>query len=593
MGGIAGIHFADGRLDDVERAALGEGSSFSGDGAFFLSRSRSTLARNERFAVVVAGHFDRAPATGQSAAEILLDYWASQGKEALVHFEGAWVGAILDRQTRRLTLLRDPFGIRRLFFARKNGRLAFASSPRTLLDLPWVSREIARENLAEYLSFRYVHAPRTLLRDVEALPAGHMLVWEGEPRRAGGPERARIEPWFQLRYAPPYAPFPDERATLEEIERRLNRAVAARASGKERVGVFLSGGLDSSAITLCATRLGPVHTFTVGVQDGEADETPYAGRVANLLRTRHQVVRVDFRQFEQAFPAVVAGSDAPITDPACIPQYLLSMAARQHVDVLLAGDGGDEVFGGRMVGVLAAQLRASTWLGRLPSPARRGVAGFLGGAMPELRDPTVPFGLARLIGGVHVFDSSARAELLRDPGWARPGIRHLALEPLYREVVSDPINEILHAYLRGRMPEDALLRTGACAQVANIGIREPLLDRDLVTYCASLPGPFKVRASATGATTKWPLREILRPKLTRGLVNRPKRVLPGPWRRWFAGPAKGFLAERVAMLKEDPFRLFLPGAVDALAAQVDQPGVDAKLWTLILLDAWLRDIAAT
>jgi asparagine synthase (glutamine-hydrolysing) len=584
MGGIAGIHCAEGRPDDADRAAIGQDVAFSGEGSLLWARPRSTFARNDRFAVVVAGHFDRAPATGQSAAETLLDHWTRRGRDALSQFEGAWVAAVLERQTRRIHLLRDAFGIRRLYFARRGPRLAFATTPRALLGLSWVSREVARENLAEYLSFRYVHAPRTLLRDISSLPAGHHLTFDGD---------VRMEPWFSLRYSPPYAGIPADAPALEEIERRLNRAVAARASAKERIGVLLSGGLDSSAITLFASRLGQVHTFTVGVQDGEGDETPYAGRVANLLKTRHEVVRVDWRQFEEALPAVVSACDAPVTDPAAIPQYLLVKTARQHVDVLLAGDGGDEVFGGRMVGVLSSQLRLSTWLGRLPTPARLAVASFFGEKRPELRDPTVPFGLARLIGGVLIFDAAARMELLRDPGWARPGIRRMALEPFYREVVSDPINEILHAYLRGRMPEDALLRTGTCAALTGMGVREPLLDRDLVAYCASLPGPWKVRSRPGGVVTKWPLREILRPVLTRGLVNRPKRVLPGPWRRWFSGPAREFLAGRVALLNEDPWRLFMPGAVDALARNLDVPGVDARLWTLIFLDAWLRDVGAT
>lgn len=584
MGGISGIHVPDGRPEEDERAVLGDGSTFSGDGGVLLCRSRSTLARNDRFAVVVAGRFDRAPSTGLSAADTLLEAWTRQGRDALSLFEGAWVAAVLERATRKLWLLRDPFGIRRLYWARKGGRLAFATSPRELLPLPWVSREIARENLAEYLSFRYVHAPRTLLRDVHALPAGSLLTFDGgEPR---------VEAWHHLRYAPPYSAMPDDRSTLEELERRLNRSVAARASGKERVGVFLSGGLDSSAITLFASRLGPVHTFTVGVQDGEGDETPYAGRVANLLRTHHEVVRVGFREFHEAFPTVVAGCDAPVTDPAAIPQYILARVARQHVDVILSGDGGDEIFGGRMAGLLSSQLRVSSMLARLPGPARRGLASALGNRRPELRDLGVPFGLARLIGGVHIFDSASRAELLRDPGWVRPGVRHVALEPFYREVVSDPVNEILHAYLRGRMPEDALLRSGTCAGLVGVGLREPLLDRDLVGFCASLPGMWKVRPGLGGAITKWPLREILRPLLTRGLVNRPKRVLPGPWRRWFAGPARGFLSERVALLKDDPWKLWMPGAVDQLAAQAVAPGMDARLWSLIFLDAWLRDVKA-
>lgn len=584
MGGIAGILTLDGEPEQAERRALSGGSEFAGPGAFVSARPRSTLASNDRFVVAVAGHFDRAPVTGQSAADTLLDLWTRSGVNSLAHFEGAWVAAILDRGARRLHLLRDPFGIRRLYFAERAGRIAFATSPKPLLDLPWVSREIAREHLAEYLSFRYVHAPRTLLRDVQSLPAGHHLTFDG---------RARLDPWFHLRYAPPYSALPEDKPTLEEIERRLNRAVAARASGKERVGVFLSGGLDSSAITLFASRLGPVHTFTVGVQDADDDEVPYAGRVAHLLRAKHEVVRVDFEKFRGAYDAVIAASNEPVTDPAVIPQYLLAQHAAQHVDVILAGDGGDEVFGGRMVGLLASQLRLSTWLGRMPAPGRHAASRLFGGRRPEIDEPNVPFGLSRKIGGVHVFDAHTRGALMRDPGWVRDGVRRMCLEPLYREVVSDPVNEILHVYLRGRMPEDALARTGTCAALAGIAIREPLLDRDLVTYCAGIPGPWKVRTGIGGATTKWPLREILRPVLSWGLVNRPKRVLPGPWGRWLSGPARGWLDERVATLREDPHRLFLPAAIDGLVSEVDRTGTDARLWTLLFLDGWMREVGAT
>lgn len=586
MGGIAGIVTTD-QPTPEERAALGEGAGVLVDGAWLSARSRSTLARGERFVVSVAGRFDRCPNTGLGAAEALLEAWEKRGAECLPQFEGAWVAAVWDRELRRLHLLRDAFGVRRLYWARKavvggGVRVAFATSPRPLLDLPWVSRELARENVSEYLSFRYVHAPRTLLRDVHALPAGHEVVLAG-----GEPT---LRPWHRLRYSAPFTAHPEDGEALGEIERRLNRAVAARASGRERVGVFLSGGLDSSAIALYASRLGPVHTFTVGVQEGEGDETPYAGRVANLLHTRHEVLRVGVDDFAQAFPDVVAGCDAPVTDPAAIPQVLLARAARAHVDVILSGDGGDEIFGGRMAGLLAREARISSWFARLPAPAARGLARALGEQRPELADPALPFGLARRIGGVHVFDAEERETLLRDPGWVRPGVRQLCLEPFYREVVSDPVNEILHAYLRGRMAEDALLRSGTAAALGGIGLREPLLDRDLVGYCATLPGPWKVRAGATGIVTKWPLRELLRPVLSRGLVHRPKRVLPGPWRRWFAGPAKGWLAERLADVREDRLKLFLPGKLDALARAPEDPGNDARLWTLIFLDAWARGL---
>ncbi len=584
MGGIAGIVRRDGPPTDAERDALPAGSRYLGETVAFSVRARSTMASSDALVVCVAGHFDRAPQTGQGAAELVRDGWQSEGAGVFAQVDGAWVAAVWERGPRRLHLFRDPFGIRRLYYTDQGGRLAFGTALRPLLDVPGTSRELAREHLAEYLSFRYVHAPRTLLRAVMALPPGHRLTWENGT--------TTVQPWFRLRHAPPYSPMPSDEESLPELEKRLFRAVAARASGKSRVGVFLSGGLDSSAITWAASRLGPVHTFTVGVHDADDDEAPYAGRVATILRTQHEVIKVSADDMLGALPLMVSATDAPLTDPAAIPQYLLGKCARQSVDVVLCGDGGDEIFGGRMVGVLAAQLRLSTWLRRLPGPGRKLAASIFGQQRPEIEDDNSPFGLARLVGGVIAFDVAARKGLMRDPGWVRDGIRRTSLEPFYREVVSDPINEILHAYLRGRMPEDALARTGAVAQLSHLGLRAPLLDRDLVTWLAGLPGPWKVRDQVGRPVTKWPLRTLLKPVLGRPLVSRPKRVLPGPWRRWFKGPLAPFLADRVEALKEDPLRLLMPGAVDHLAARVDEGGVSERLWTLFFLDLWCRDVGA-
>jgi hypothetical protein len=246
-----------------------------------------------------------------------------------------------------------------------------------------------------------------------------------------------------------------------------------------------------------------------------------------------------------------------------------------------------------MAGLLAQQFRASAILRHLPGPLRTLAGAIVGGRRPELQQPGVPLGLARLVGGVVAFDRHARERIMRDPGWVRPGIRRTCLEPLYREVVSDPVNEVLHVYLRGRMPEDALARSGAAAAMADLGLRAPLLDRDLVGWCAAQPGPWKVRPTAAGAITKWPLREVLRAVLGRSVVSRPKRVLPGPWRRWFTGPLGPFLDERVAMLRDDRLQVFMPGAVQAIRDRMDEPGMEARLWTLIFLDAWVREIGAT
>ena len=555
---------------------------FWADGLRLELRARSTWAASPRFVVALAGHFDRGHAAGQSAAEALLEAWERAGVGGLGTFDGAWVAMVFERASRRLHLIRDRFGIRRLYFSERGSRLAFATSPRHLLGLPWVSRELARENLSEYLSFRYVHPPRTLLRDVQALPPGEQLVAEAAT--------SRLERWYQLAYCQPYAAAPEDQATLHELDRRMNRAVAARASGKDRVAVFLSGGLDSSAIAWYASRLGPVSTFTVGVEDAEEDETPYGSRVATILGTEHTVRRINFSDFEAAFPKVVAAADFPVPDPAAIAQYLLAVTAREHADVILSGDGGDEIFGGRVAGAVASQLRLSTWLGRLPGPLRLAAAAAFRGQRPEIAEPSVPVGLARLIGGLQAFNRDERAELLRDAGWVRESTRKRCLEPFYRELVSDPINEILHVWLRGRMPGDGLARAGVAASLAGVGLREPLLDRDLVQFCAGIPGHWKVRTMPLGTITKWPLRQLLKPVLGRAMVNRPKRVLPGPWSRWSTGPAAEFLQAKARQLREDRLGLFRADALDALLAAGLRGERTTQLWTLIFLDSWAQSM---
>ena len=166
MGGITGIVRTGTAIEEAERAFIGVGQPLQvvaeGGGWALSARARSTLAVSDHYVVALAGHFDRAPGTGQSAAQILLDTWEKYGIDALMRVEGTWVAAVYDRRQQRLHLLRDPFGIRRLFFVQKGGKIAFSTQARNLLELPWVSRELARENLSEFLSFRYVHAPRTL-----------------------------------------------------------------------------------------------------------------------------------------------------------------------------------------------------------------------------------------------------------------------------------------------------------------------------------------------------------------------------------------------------------------------------------------------
>ena len=211
-----------------------------------MARPRSTRAEDDDLVVMVSGHFNRAPSAGQSAADVILEGWRAQGAGVLSRVEGEWLVVVYEKATRRLHLARDPFGVRRCFWAAHGDRVAFATTLDSLLALPGISRELARENLAEFLSFRYVHAPRTLLRDVRALPPGSVLMVEPD----GAP---RVEAWHRLKYAPPNSPQPADEETLSEIERRLFRAVAARASTATRSSSSPSAISASPISATCIT----------------------------------------------------------------------------------------------------------------------------------------------------------------------------------------------------------------------------------------------------------------------------------------------------------------------------------------------------
>ncbi len=599
MAGIAGVVQLSGPpapelLEGLSAALIHRGPAsdqrFSEGGALLMQRGGSggsTLASSERFALVFDGRLARGEQGGPSGGDAarLLQLWEQRGEAALAELDGVFAFALWDRRARALWLGRDAFGTRPLFWAQGGGRLAFASETGALLRLPWVGRDIATEHLAEYLSFRYVHAPRTLLRDVRAVPPGHLLRYD-----ANGPRPRR---WYAPSWAPPDAPVPPERETAGRVDDALRRAVA-RMSADGPVGVLLSGGLDSSSILFHA-RGGPRApvAFTVAMSSDAADESPFAGRVANVLGVEQVLVRLDGRDVADEIDRASARMGQPLPTAAAALQMLLYREAGRQVRVLLSGDGGDEVLGGRSIEPVAARVRAAQAISRLP-PGLRGLGRVAArrAGREDLAEGAEHYGLHQRLGGSSVFDREGRAALLADPGLVRGGQRAGLLAPMYREVETDPINEILHVWQRGWLPEDSLARSDRAAVHAGLDLRYPLLDRELVALCGALPGTAKVHPRLLGSGTKWPLRQAMAGRLPDNLINRPKRALPAPLDHWLRTEGVEFLRARTEALIADPDGLFRAAEVRRLAGEhlsgVGNHGL--KLWTLILFDAWRQTL---
>lgn len=512
--------------------------------------------------------------------ELLAQGWNHWGDGLLERVNGDFALATWDVQREVLVLARDRVGARPLYYTWLQGRLAFASDIRALLTLPWVSKELAREHLAEQLAFRYVHAPRTMLRDVRLLPAGSIATID-----AGG---VILKRWDRAKMCPADAEEPPEQEVQARLESLLDRAVARRMD-QGGVGVLLSGGGASSAILGMASKKGPTRSYNVSFSDGGQDEASFAGRIAKIYGSEHQLIRLDRADFVRALDQAIPASSAPLPTPAAIIQWLL---LEQTEGVVLSGDGADELLGGSRVEELMLELRASGAAANLPTGLRGGMGRLLGRRGKQILVGPERFGLVRHVGGSNIFGQQGRREVLRDPSLVRPGVRRQMLEPLYREVRSDPVNEVLHVYQRGWLPHNSLARARQAAVSAGVDLRFPLLDPDLLDYLDMLPGRAKVKRRLGRWQSKWPLKHINARELPPRLVWRPKRRMPAPLDRWLRGEGEAFLWEQVSAICQDPHKIFQPDAIRRLAREHAAGDADhgAKLWTLIFLDAWLRSL---
>lgn len=548
--------------------------------------------RADGLVVMIDGWIDDPAALGrrlgirrpQADAELLLAAWRRWGPAAVERVGGPYAAVVWEEAEERLHLVRDRVGTRPLYWTRQGGQLAFASELPALLELPWVSRELAREHLAEYLSFRTVHAPRTLVGDVYQLEPGTRL----EIHAAG----VEAHSYWRPGYAPPGTPRPDEDDLVSGLQAAVERAVARQLPAGVRAGLYLSGGLGSTAIAAAARRFErTLPTFTASFTDDLNPEAPFAGRVAQLLGLDHHEVVVGSRELAGALDAAVDALGHPVGNPAVVLELLLARAAAEHVDVVLSGHGSDELFGGRMLDEMARDLRRRASWARLPAglrnPLRNALSRVGRGRRLESVEPN--YGLRRGMGGARLFEPDDRQQLLVDPDLVRPEVRREVLAPFYAGLDTDPVNAVLHAYLRSWLGDERLPRADRTAGAAGIAARFPLLDQEIVSMAMALPGGVKVRRLGGSLHTRWPLKATLSGVLPGPLLNRPKRTMPAPLGTWLAGPGRLLLEERNRRLLEERRELFATGALEQLRAEVaTEPQAAMKLWALFLLDAWMR-----
>ena len=511
----------------------------------------------------------------------IINLWKQYNIDSLPHIKGSFALAAWNIQTEQLYLARSAEGGRPLYWTQKNQKTAFCSTLPPLLSLPWVETKLASEHLAEQLSFRYVHAPRTLIDGIFSVPAGHCVeIKEGE---------LYIRRWHRQYWSAVDTPPPPREDISSKLGSLIQQSIAQHMNTNRPVGILLSGGVDSSLLLYYACTLGPPpDTFTVRME-GVPSETSFAGRIAKLMGSKNHEIVISKNEFILAFDEASRAMGQPIPTAAAVVQYLLFTKLKGMV--LLSGEGGDELFGGRSLPLLASRIARAKFVHRLPYGVQtltQRIARRIGRS--DLAARYEEYGLDRSIGSSQVFLAPQRVDILYDTGLVRPGIRKNVLTPFYQELDSDPINEILHVLQRGWLTEDALVRSDRMSHRCDVDIRHPLLSHKIIEYSSMLPGSSKIYRKGMDYIGKWPVRMLLEEKIPKDLVHRPKRTMLDPLDQWLVTEGKTFLDRQIEGICDDLPHIFVRSTVRRLHEEQKngKKNHGNKLWMLMHFYRWWK-----
>jgi asparagine synthase (glutamine-hydrolysing) len=534
--------------------------------------------RDLRPDLLVRGHQFRT----NSDTETILHLYEEYDLGFLEHLRGMFAFAIWDGRKRRLLVARDRLGVKPVFYRLDAGRLAFASELRTLRELLPHAPEIDPQSIYDFFGFRYIPAPRTFYRGVEKLLPGHYLLADADG--------VRIQSYWDVP-AEEESTKSAKEITAELVE-ELREAVRLRLIADVPLGVFLSGGTDSSAVVAFMAALGarPLRTFSVGFSEPEYSELPFARAVAERYKTEHQELIVTPRQLRDELPRLVAFRDEPIAEPTDVALYLISRLAAKSVKVVLAGEGGDELFAGypkyaadRLAGLVSA----------LPQGVTRALTRWLPYRQTRVKTALEALSVRdeaeRSVTWFASFSREERESLFAADFLAQVDPAHPArvLES-YLEKVRDrsPLKRMLYADLKVWLPDNLLLRGDQMTMAASIEERGPFLDQRLVELAARIP----TRMLTRGFRTKALLKDALRPFVPPETLFRRKVGFRVPVGEWFKKPLRSLVGDLLLSPTARSRGYFNAASMETFVRE-HLDGVrdrQKQLWALINFELWRR-----
>ncbi len=517
--------------------------------------------------------------------ETVLHAFLEWDTECFSRMRGMFAAALWTESSRRLVLARDRMGIKPLYYCLRGDDILFGSELKAILEHPDVPRRLDLEALDSFLSVNYVPGPRTLIESIRKVPPGYVLEWH--------PGRVRLAPWHKT--AVPSRRSLSVSAAKEELDWLLRESVREHLVSDVPLGVWASGGLDSSTILHYAASLSsrPLETFSVSFSGRSFDESQYFRQVAEVYGTEHHEFDLNPDvELQSAIEEFAYYSDEPSADAGALPVWYLSRMTRRHVTVALSGEGADELFGGYLTYVADRLVRP---LRLVPGILRRGIHRALERYIPVSDEKIgLEYKLKRWLEGslldpdeAHFFWNGAfsneqRKQIRRaaNGNGLRALVDHLALEG------AGGVDRYLRVDQNYYLPDDILYKTDRMSMAHSLEVRPPFLDPRIVDFAASLPPELKIR----GFRQKFILRELMRGKLPECVLTRRKTGFDIPTHDWFRGPLRGLLLDTVTPDAIEDTGIFEARAIHSLIRDhmERRTNVGYHLWGLLTLFLWMK-----
>ncbi len=524
----------------------------------------------------------------ESDTEVILNLYRHKGITAINELDGMFAIAIVDLNRGLLHLVRDRFGKKPLYYGALDGQFYFASEIKSILAALNKKPDINCESLHHYLTLRYVPAPHSIWQGIEKLEPGCRLQYDITH------QNWKTERYWQVTFNS--KSLISSRDYVGEFETLFMGAVEKRVVASDvPVGVLLSGGLDSSIICAAVKAMGHknFHTFSVGFEDGGCyNELSYARQVANALGTQHHEIIIGKKEFMQFLEEFTWYSDEPLADLASIPLYFVSKLARQHVKVVLSGEGADEVFAGyhleKEAEYAERRRHLTSWIPR----TFLSVASYVthGNKSDYLKD-LASHGWSGYVNSwaAHIsndWNEQEKQKIYKGAGGS-VSTKELIKSWYDQPDVDHAIDKIQNVMINSWLVEDLLMKADKMSMATSLELRVPFLDHHLVEWAAELPLAWKVGNASTGYTSKRIVREFAKKYIPQEIIDRPKQGFPVPAYRWLKeGNMGSELDARLTKIAQ-----WLGSSKKGVSAVLEQAQsgnsqAAAKIWNLIVLEYW-------